>query len=143
MTYPERLRVVFDTNTVISALAFTTGRLAWLRGHWRERQSVSLVSQATATELKWVLSYRKLKLSVERQVELLGDYLPYCEAIAITELCPVQCRDPKDQPFLDLAESGRADVLVTGDKDLLVLAGRTRFAIEAPEAHRSTPSGGS
>ena len=55
MTYPERLRVVFDTNTVISALAFTTGRLAWLRGHWRERQSVSLVSQATATEFKWVL----------------------------------------------------------------------------------------
>jgi len=131
-----RLRVVFDTNAVISALVFTTGRTAWLRTHWREKRSVALVSRATASELKRVLAYNKLKLSAEKQLELLGDYLPYCETIEATELCPVQCRDPKDQPFLDLAQSGKADVLVTGDEDLLVLAGQTRFIIENPEAYR-------
>ena len=136
MTDPTRLRVVFDTNTVISALVFTGGRLAWLRAHWRERRSIVLVSRATAAELQWVLAYRKLKLSAEYQIELLGDYLSYCETIEVAEICPVRCRDAKDQPFLDLAHCGKADALVTGDEDLLALAGQTVFVIETPEAYR-------
>jgi uncharacterized protein len=46
------------------------------------------------------------------------------------------CRDAKDQPFLDLAQSGGADLLVSGDQDLLQLAGQTTFFIESPEAYR-------
>ena len=87
-------------------------------------------------ELKWVLGYRKLRLSDEYQFELLGDYVSYCETIEVIEVCPVRCRDAKDQPFLDLAQSGNADVLVTGDDDLLALAGQTAFSIETPEAYR-------
>jgi len=141
LTYPKsadpvRLRVVFDTNAVVSALAFTTGRLAWLRSHWREQRSVCLVSEGTAAELKWVLAYRKLKLSADYQIELLADYLPYCEIIEVTELCPIKCRDPKDQPFLDLAQCGSADILVSGDADLLDLAGQASFLIESPEAYQ-------
>jgi putative PIN family toxin of toxin-antitoxin system len=137
LTHPDqRIRVVFDTNTVISALAFTAGRLAWLRAHWRERRSLPLVSQGTAAELKWVLGYRKLKLSPEYQIELLGDYLSYCEIIGVREARSIRCRDVKDQLFLDLAQSGQADVLVTGDDDLLALAGQTAFAIESPEDYR-------
>jgi putative PIN family toxin of toxin-antitoxin system len=131
-----RQRVVFDTNTVISALVFSGGRLDWLRAHWRERGSIPLVSSATAAELKWVLGYRKLKLSAEYQLELLGDYVSYCEAVEVTETCPIQCRDAKDQPFLDLAQSGNANLLVTGDTDLLALAGQTTFVIESPEDYR-------
>jgi putative PIN family toxin of toxin-antitoxin system len=132
----KRQRVVFDTNTVISALVFTGGRLAWLRTHWREQRSISLVARATVAELKWVLGYRRLKLSAEYQFELLGDYLSYCETIEVKEICPVQCRDAKDQPFLDLAQSGRANILVTSDRDLLALAGQTAFVIESPEDYR-------
>jgi putative PIN family toxin of toxin-antitoxin system len=134
---PGRLRVVFDTNTVVSALAFTVGRLVWLRAHWRERRSIPLVSQGTAAELKWVLGYRKFKLSPEYQIELLSDYLPYCEIVEVTEASPIVCRDVKDQPFLDLAQSGKADLLVTGDGDLLTLAGQTAFCIETPESYRT------
>jgi predicted nucleic acid-binding protein len=42
----------------------------------------------------------------------------------------------KDQLFLDLAQSGKADILVTGDDDLLALAGQTVFVIETPEEYR-------
>jgi putative PIN family toxin of toxin-antitoxin system len=94
-----------------------------------------MASRATLTELKWVLGYRKLKLSDEYQFELLADYVGYCETIEVIEICPVRCRDAKDQPFLNLAQSGKADVLVTGDEDLLALAGQTRFLIETPEAY--------
>jgi uncharacterized protein len=136
LTNSRRLRVVFDTNIVISALVFTTGRLAWLRAHWRERRSIAIVSRVTVSELQQVLGYRKLNLSFEDQFELLGDYLPYCETVEVLSACPVLCRDPKDQPFLDLAQSGKADLLVTGDEDLLVMAGQTGFLIEGPEAYK-------
>jgi putative PIN family toxin of toxin-antitoxin system len=127
---------VFDTNTVVSALFFADGRLAWLRQHWHEEGSVPLVSRATAAELTRILSYPKFQLSLEDRFELLGGYLPYCETVELVEKCPTVCRDLNDQPFLDLAQSGKAGLLVTGDKDLLALAGQTVFSVETPEDFR-------
>jgi predicted nucleic acid-binding protein len=42
--------------------------------------------------------------------------------------------------FLDLAHSGNADLLVTGEDDLLLLAGQTEFVIETPQAYRQRVS---
>jgi len=136
VTTQPLLRVVFDTNVVLSALLFPNGRLAWLRSHWREGGAAPLISPATARELTRVLAYPKFRLSEQYCIELLALYLPYCESLNPTDKCPIKCRDAKDQPLLDLAQSGNADVLVTGDEDLLALAGQTAFPIETPEAYR-------
>jgi uncharacterized protein len=128
--------LVFDTATVVSALVFANGRLAWLRSHWHGGDCVPLISTMTATELTRVLAYPKFELSIDDRNELLADYIPCCEVITPTRKCKVLCRDAKDQPFLDLAESGRAECLVSGDRDLLVLAGKTPFVIETPEKYR-------
>jgi putative PIN family toxin of toxin-antitoxin system len=133
---PAVLRVVFDTNSVVSALLFLNGRLAWLRPHWREGGCIPLISRATAAELTRVLGYPKFRLSPDDRLELLADYLPYCETIEPAERCALVCRDANDQPLLDLAQSGKADLLVTGDQDLLSLTGQTAFLIETPEAYR-------
>ena len=137
MSVFARTRIVFDTNVVLSALLFTYGRLSWLVGHWQPGGCLPLVSRETAAELARILAYPKFKLSVDEQFEALGSYLPFCETVNIARFCPIQCRDLKDQAFLDLAQSGHADLLVTGDEDLLLLAGQTSFAIEAPEAYRN------
>lgn len=129
-------RVVFDTNTVVSALLFTGGRLAWLRSHWREGSCVPLVSSATASELTRVLRYPKFRLTHDDALELLSDYLPFCATVNPVSPCAVACRDRHDQPFLDLAESGKADVLISGDADLLALSGLTAFGIETPDHYR-------
>jgi putative PIN family toxin of toxin-antitoxin system len=131
-----KARVVFDTNAVFSALLFTSGRLSWLVGHWQAGACVPLVSRATAEELTRILAYPKFQLTADEQLEALASYILYCEAVDIAKSCPVQCRDAKDQPFLDLAQSGKADLLVTGDQDLLALAGQTAFVIETPEEYR-------
>ncbi|MGA2536712.1 MAG: putative toxin-antitoxin system toxin component, PIN family [Terracidiphilus sp.] len=141
MSAAIKARVVFDTNVVLSALLFTHGRLSWLVGHWQAENCVPLISRATAVELTRILAYPKFHLTAEEQLEALANYIPFCEAIAIASPCPILCRDLKDQPFLDLAESGKADLLVTGDDDLLVLAGQTAFVIETPEAYRRRTSG--
>jgi putative PIN family toxin of toxin-antitoxin system len=132
-----KARVVFDTNVVLSALLFTHGRLSWLVGHWQAANCVPLISHETAAELTKILAYPKFHLTTEEQLEALANFIPFCEAIGFSRSCPVQCRDPKDQPLLNLAQSGNADILVTGDGDLLALAGRTRFLVETPEKYRS------
>ncbi len=129
-------RVVFDTGIVVSALVFSNSRLAWLRPHWRQGGCIPLISALTLTELTRVLGYPKFNLSSSDRRELLSEYLPFCEVVERTRRSNVVCRDPNDQPFLDLALSGKAKLLISGDRDLLALAGRTRFLIETPEAYR-------
>jgi uncharacterized protein len=127
-------RVVFDTNTVVSTLLFGSWRLAPLRAAWQEGLLRPLLSAATVQELVRVLAYPKFRLLPEEQGELLSDYLPFGEVIrpwkSLAGL-PV-CRDPEDAMFLELAIAGRAQWLVTGDKGLLALSGRTRFGIVDP-----------
>jgi putative PIN family toxin of toxin-antitoxin system len=85
-----------------------------------------LVSRTTAAELIRTLAYPKFKLAAHEQEELLADYLPYCKTVRIPAQPPATppCRDAFDVPFLELAVAGKADALVTGDKDLLSLDGK-------------------
>jgi uncharacterized protein len=116
--------VVIDTNLVLSALVFGHGRLSALRMAWQSGRCIPLVSTATAAELMRVLAYPKFKLTTADREELLADYLPHCRSVRIPARLPKLpvCRDVNDQMFIELAAVGKADFLVTGDKDLLVLA---------------------
>ena len=128
--------VVLDTNLVLSALVFASGRLAPLRSAWQGARCIPLVSRATASELMRVLAYPKFKLSAVDREELLADYLPYCRSVRIPARLPKLplCRDANDQMFIELAAVGKADWLVTGDKDLLVMAAEFSRPIVTAEA---------
>lgn len=119
-------RVVIDTNLVLSALVFAQGRLSPLRHAWQGAHCHPLVSNITAAELIRVLAYPKFKLTAADQQELLADYLPYCTTVRMPAKLPTTpaCRDQFDLPFLQLAIAGKAKYLITGDQDLLSLAGR-------------------
>ena len=121
-------RVVLDTNVVLSALVFTQGRLAVVRYAWQSGRCQPLVSPDTASELVRALAYPKFGLSDDEQRELLADYLPYCTTVRMPRKLPKTpaCRDPFDVPFLQLAVVGKAECLITGDRDLLALS--TRFS---------------
>ena len=124
-------RAVLDTNVVLSALVFTAGSTARLRQAWQQGRCLPLVSSATVQELVRVLAYPKFGLDATEREELLADYLPYAEVVQLPSPPPVvpECRDPNDLPFLHLASAGKAQALITGDKDLLVLAGQLPFCI--------------
>jgi putative PIN family toxin of toxin-antitoxin system len=119
---------------VVSALVFDGGRLAWLRSAWRQEVIRPLVSKATVSELLRVLAYAKFCLSVQEQQVLQADYLPFCEPVTATVPASrvPRCRDPYDRPFLSLALAGRADFLVSGDEDLLIVAPRFKVPIVRP-----------
>jgi putative PIN family toxin of toxin-antitoxin system len=120
---------------ILSALLFAQGRLAPLRLDWQRATFHPLVSKATIEEVMRALTYPRFKLTAGDQQELLADYLPYCTAIAMPARPPrtPPCRDPFDVPFLELAIVGKADYLVTGDKDVISLAGRIRCRIVTAE----------
>lgn len=134
------MKVVLDTNVVVSALLFEQGRLAWIRGLWFDGRIVPLVTRFTIQELVRVLAYPKFALDEDDIEAVLAAYVPFAETVPaplrVASGLP-NCHDPHDQPFLELAAAGRAQALVTGDRALLDLAGRTPFAIESPETFRA------
>lgn len=131
----ESLRVVLDTNVVLSALVFEHGRLSWLRQAWMQQRFIPILDKPCAQELLRALHYPKFKLSGDEVETLLGSYLPYTEAVDTAHAGAMRLptpTDPDDRKFVRLAHIGRADFLVTGDRALLALAGKTRFVIEKP-----------
>jgi uncharacterized protein len=130
-----RERIVVDTNVLVSRVLLPqsiAGRAV--------RSAVDagqlLVSEATMQELAEVVARAKFDpyLSiVERQefIRLLG---------RIVELVPIvrqvrACRDPRDDKFLEVAVNGRADLMITGDRDLLALDPFMGISIVSPAAY--------
>lgn len=145
------VRVVLDTNVVLSALLFTNGRLRWSREAWQRGQIIPVVNRATITELLRVLAYPKFRLSQSEREDVLGEYLPYCITYAPHVIVDAPAvRDDADQDFLQLALAAKVAFLLTGDNDLLVLAStlasdtlrivtpeqfRSQWSHRTPEAH--------
>ena len=132
------VRLVLDTNVLLSALLFPSGRVSWLRDAWRSGRIRPIVSRDTTAELIRVLAYPKFALNEGEQQDLLDEYLPFCEAIVVPDPPPAipECRDPFDRPFLELPLASRADVLVTGDADVLALAEAFSLPILSPRAFK-------
>ncbi|MFZ0791794.1 MAG: putative toxin-antitoxin system toxin component, PIN family [Chromatiaceae bacterium] len=134
------LRVVLDTNTLVSTLPFRNGRLSWLRLAWQRGDLIPLVCNRTVSELLRVLSYPKFRLGEPEIRDLPGDFLPFVETLSGIQASTdsPRCHDQNDQMFIELALAAAADALVTGDGDLLVLADTSAVPIIKPaELHRS------
>ena len=125
-------RLVIDTNVFVSAaiFAFSAPRQALNKAL---SGGILLVSESTLNELKEVLFRPKLDRYVGREERAL--FLAQLEAVA--EFVPIiqlvrECRDPKDDKFLEVVLNGRADVIITGDADLLAMHPWRGVAILSP-----------
>jgi putative PIN family toxin of toxin-antitoxin system len=132
------MRAVFDTNVVLSALVFG-GRLSWLRRAWASADVTPIVCRETTAELLRVLTYPKFRLDAADRDALLADYLPFAE-IAHLPALPLACRDRDDAVFLHLAMASGADLLISGDKDLTVLA--AAYPVASPGSLRERLAAG-
>lgn len=125
-------RIVLDTNVFISGLLSSTSVPAKVVEH------VVLNCQLVATsETQQELVSRLLSPKFDRYVsrkkreELLLRLAPVVELVERVQIVHAS-RDPDDDKFLEAAVNGRADVLVSGDKDLLVLHPFMGVAILTP-----------
>jgi putative PIN family toxin of toxin-antitoxin system len=112
------IRVVLDTNVLISALLFK-GELSRIVGLWQKGKITPVISKETFDELRAVLEYPKFSLSrVEIKSMIAHEILPFFEVINVSKHVKGACRDPEDDKFISCAISANADYIVTGDKDL-------------------------
>jgi putative PIN family toxin of toxin-antitoxin system len=117
---PEFRRIVVDTNVVVSGLLFPRSELNLaLR---KAQSSEMLVSEATKIEFIGVMARSKFDRYVDVEVrrQLAAEYIRGCQTIPVHSEIHA-CRDPKDDKYLALAVDGRADLILTGDRDLLAL----------------------
>jgi uncharacterized protein len=114
------MRIVLDTNVLISAALkrqSTPGMAALIV----ERRGGLLKSLVTEQQLFEVAARPYLAPLIDAETQAwLKKLLAAAELITITERIAA-CRDPSDDKFLELAVNGQADLIVTGDADLLVL----------------------
>jgi uncharacterized protein len=114
-------RFVFDTNVLISAFLFSQSkpRQALVKA---TVIGVIVLSSSVLSELEEVLYRPKFDryLTKERRQEFLENLTENAQFIDVTEQIN-ECRDPKDNKYLELALSSQAECIVTGDDDLLVL----------------------
>jgi putative PIN family toxin of toxin-antitoxin system len=114
------MRVVVDTNVFISA-ALKEHSPPGTAAHLAAANHLLLKSKVTEQELFVTLAQPRLAPLIPPRFEnWLREVLAAAELVEIAERISA-CRDPKDDKFLELAVSGHADVIVTGDRDLIAL----------------------
>ncbi|UKO99731.1 putative toxin-antitoxin system toxin component, PIN family [Nostoc sp. UHCC 0870] len=120
MTTNER-RFVCDVNVIISAVLLPGSKP---NRALKKAQDLGelLVSESIWLELEQVLARPKFNryTTPEERNDFLVDLSETVQFIKVTEQIN-ECRDPKDNKYLELAVSGKAECIVTGDDDLLVL----------------------
>ncbi len=134
------MRVVVDTNVFVSA-ALSAQSLPALAVYLVERRCVLLKSTATEQELLQVVARPRLaRLIAPSFLIWLSRLLAKAELVTITEQV-AECRDPKDNKFLELALNGRASIIISGDEDLLALNPFRGITIANPASFVQTVMG--
>jgi uncharacterized protein len=125
-------RVVIDTNVLISAALLDDSVPARARNH-AIRYGQLIATEQTFAELTGRLLAPKFDRYVSRATRetLLKRLQPIIEIVPVIQVVRA-CRDPRDDIFLEAAINGRADVIVTGDKDLIALHPFAGIAIVTP-----------
>lgn len=127
----KRQRIVIDTNVLLSRLLRPSSAPG--RAVSKATRNTVLVSEETMNELADVFARPKFDPYVTlqerqqflRQLGRLAEFVPIVSRVH-------RCRDPKDDKFLELALNGRADLILTGDGDLLALNPWQGIAVVSP-----------
>jgi putative PIN family toxin of toxin-antitoxin system len=127
------LRVIVDTNVVISGLFFGGWPYRVLSA-WRDGRIELIVSEAILEEY-WVVARRLGEEFPEADAEPFLKLLSAHVAVVESPELPVQvCDDPADDKFLACAVAGGASVIVSGDRGLQRVSGYRGIKVMSPRS---------
>ena len=126
------LRVVLDTNVLVSGIGYPSSIPGRILGAWRRGAIEVVLSHYILEELARVLPRinRRLQWNPTEFGEYIDILAVQAELVDPEQLDGTQARDPDDVPVLGTLIAAKADYLITGDGDLLALA--ERYAIVTP-----------
>ena len=126
------LRVVLDTNVLVSGIAYPASIPGKILAAWRQGAVTVFLSHHIVEELSRSLPRMNHRLNwrpqkFEEEVELLA---LQAQIVEPADLPDTAVRDTGDLPVLGTLIASEADYLITGDEDLLALA--ERYSIVTP-----------
>jgi putative PIN family toxin of toxin-antitoxin system len=127
------MRLVVDTNIFVSA---ALKQVSWpgMVVRWLDKYGGLLKTSFTEQEVMEVLQRPRIAPKIETLfLDNPRRVFAAAERVAITGHI-TECRDPDDDKFLELAVNGRADAIIWGDVDLLVLDTFRGIPIVTPAA---------
>jgi putative PIN family toxin of toxin-antitoxin system len=129
------MRIILDTNILLSALLVPLGAPAKLLDRWERKRFTLVTSDTLIAEFRDVAGRPFFRARLRAStVELLAadlqDFSFYCQDLPTGPKAP----DPKDSYLLAMAEASQAEFLVTGDKELLSLKRHKSTRIITPAA---------
>jgi uncharacterized protein len=127
------VRVVLDTNVLVSGLMFPESVPGRVVAAWRESRFDLVLPLAQLEEIGRVLAYPKIRKILKWDDDTIGRFLRqlYLRADVVEPIPkPLTVRDSGDLHVLQAIAAGAAELLVSGDHDLLAL--RERYSIETP-----------
>ncbi len=126
-----RLRVVLDTNVLVSGLAYPESVPGRIVGAWQQGALGVVLSRYILDEMVRVLPrLKRIKLSAAEIRDLADSLMFMAEIVEPSGKVEKALRDRADAPVLQTLLASEADYLITGDKDLLALA--AKYSIVTP-----------
>lgn len=129
------LKVVVDTNIIISAAIKPQGTVGSVLLRLRQREYLLLLSRAILNEVVAVLHRPLLRRKYQLSDHIVRSTLRLIvlrSELVRPDIQIAACRDPHDDKFLEAAVSGKADVIVSGDNDLLTMTSYAGVPIISP-----------
>ena len=128
------MRVVLDTNVLLSGLMYPDGAPGRVVAAWREARFDLVISVHQLAEIGRVLAYPKIRRILgwdDRRIEqFIRQLYIRAEIVDLSATSVEVPLDPDDAPILATLVAAKADILIAGDGDLLAL--RDRYAIHTP-----------
>jgi uncharacterized protein len=127
------LRVVLDTNVILSGIAYPTSIPGRIVAGWNQGTiSVTLSHHILDEVVRSLPRILRGRLSLDEIRELVDSLVFIAEVVEPATVKEPALRDEADLPILGTLLAAQADYLITGDKDLLALA--DRYPIVTPAA---------
>jgi putative PIN family toxin of toxin-antitoxin system len=129
----SELRVVLDSNVLVSGIVYRPGFSGRIVSAWQEGQLTVVLSQFILDEVVRVLPrMKRFELTPEKLLDLASRLRFLSEIVTPDSEIEPALRDPADQQILGTLRASKADYHITGDKDLLALA--EKYPILTPAA---------
>jgi putative PIN family toxin of toxin-antitoxin system len=137
------MKVVLDTNVVISGILFSGGSPGKIIDLWIDNRFKVLLSQALIEECLEVISrpkFKRLGSPVERQ-DILIKLIELGSTIFVSPKEPIQVikEDPDDNRILECAAEGGAQYIISGDNHLLMIKEYRKILIVTPSEFLTLP----